>query len=506
MAEALSIPAILADPLVQTGLLSLFGALTTHAALRHRPALRLVGQIILFAVLTLLLFWHGIVPYEGGPAQTSTLQSVFLGLAKIVWWVNAALTLVGCVRVFLIFERQPREGRLIQDLVIGMIYVGVALSVFANVFSFPVGTIIATSGVFAVIFGLAMQSTLSDLFSGIALNIGRPYGIGDWITLGNGIEGKVLETNWRATHLLSGTGDLIVLPNSTLAKANLTNLSRPDHSHGVKLPVRIAPTKSPRIIADVMRAALLNSGSVLPRPQPSVHVKSLDAEALELELSFHVRDYATASAVKDEVFDLVARHVRAAGLLLASPTGRAPEFDMEAAREPHRPTPLRLLDAIPLFASLTEDEKETLAATMLRRTYRAGETVMAQGAIVTALTVLRSGVLVVSRSEGGQDNEVRRLAPGDFFGETGLLTGSGEPGSIRALTFAVVYEIGAAGLAPLMRDRPAIAEELGSVLAQRATVVHGEAKVPITATVDHGSVARLAALIRAYIHPSSPHE
>jgi hypothetical protein len=75
------------------------------------------------------------------------------------------------------------KGRLIQDLVVGLIYLGAALSVVAYVFSAPVGTLIATSGVFAIILGLALQSTLADVFSGIALNLSRAYTVGDWIVL-----------------------------------------------------------------------------------------------------------------------------------------------------------------------------------------------------------------------------------------------------------------------------------------------------------------------------------
>ena len=105
--------------------------------------------------------------------------------------------LTGCARVFLIFERRPREGRLIQDLIVGVIYLGAALSVVAYVFNAPVGTLIATSGVFAIILGLALQSTLADVFSGIALNLSKAYEVGDWIVLSDGIEGRVVETNWR---------------------------------------------------------------------------------------------------------------------------------------------------------------------------------------------------------------------------------------------------------------------------------------------------------------------
>ena len=57
----------------------------------------------------------------------------------------------------------------------------------------------------AIILGLALRSTLGDVFSGIALNLNRPYEVGDWIVLNDGTEGRVVETNWRATHLLNST-------------------------------------------------------------------------------------------------------------------------------------------------------------------------------------------------------------------------------------------------------------------------------------------------------------
>jgi small-conductance mechanosensitive channel len=489
---------MIADPFVQTGSLAVIGALVTRIALRKHPTRRLVAQLAFFVALTLLLLYHGIVPYEPGPPDASILQRVFIGLAKIIWWTNAAWSLVNFVRVFLIFEGQPREGRLIQDLIIGVIYVGAVLSVVAYVFNVPVGTLIATSGVFAIILGLAMQSTLSDVFSGIALNLGRPYSIGDWIVLGDGTEGRVVETNWRATHLLNGSNDLVVVPNSDLAKARLTNVSSPERSHGVRMTVRLAPTLAPAAMSDLMRTVLLSSNSILFTPEPTVQVKSLDASAVELELSFRVVDVSATTKAQNEVFDLVFRHAKAAGLALApSLNGPMPPLGVTdgGATPQHRSTPLRLLDAISLFSSLTEDEKEVLAGTMTRRTYRKDQIVVEQGATLTSLMIIRSGVLAVVRRELQRQIELRRLSPGDWFGEGGLLMGVGEVGTVRALTFVVVYEIAQAGLAPLMHDRPGIAEELGVTLSRRAetekTLVRDGEEAVVT-----GSIPQLVARIR----------
>lgn len=490
--------AMFTDPMILTGVLAICGAIVTRLAFRNHPRKRLVGQVLFFLALTLLLLYQGIVPYEAGPPDVSILQRIFIGLAKVVWWINAAWALIAFVRVFLIFERQPREGRLIQDLVVGMIYLGMVLSVVAYVFSVPVGTLIATSGVFAIILGLAMQSTLSDVFSGIALNLGRPYAIGDWIVVGDGIEGRVVETNWRATHLLNSANDLVILPNSGLAKATLTNMSSPERSLGGKLTVRLVPTMAPAAICDVMRNVLLSCTSILAVPPPSVQIKALDAHAVEIELSFRVKDLSAVSAAHNEIFDLVYRHAKAAGLNLAAAADApadAATLAQSGEKAQHRSTPLRLLDAMALFASLTEDEREALAETMTRRTYRKDEIIVRQGETLHALMVVRTGVLDVTRRQHERDVELNRLAPGDCFGEGGLLTGASEAGTIRALTFVVVYEIAQEGLAPIMRDRPAIAEELGLTLSRRA-----EAERHLfepSATVDSaGSVQKLATKIR----------
>ena len=66
-----------------------------------------------------------------------------------------------------------------------------------------------------------------------------------------------------------------------------------------------------------------------------------------------------------------------------------------------------------LFVSLTEDEKETLAARMTRRTFRKGETLAEQGKTLTSLMIISSGAAIITRHDGTRDLELGRLAPGD---------------------------------------------------------------------------------------------
>jgi small-conductance mechanosensitive channel len=465
--------ALLADPVVQFCVLVVVGTFISRILLRRNRSGRLIGQVAFFAALTALMLYHGIVPYEPSPPQQTMTLRVFTGFAKIVWWVNAAWVLIAFVRLFLIFERIPREGRLLQDLIVGIIYLGAALSVVSDVFGAPVGTLIATSGVFAIILGLALQNTLADVFSGIALNLSRPYSVGDWVVLDNDTQGRVVETNWRATHLLNGNNDLVIIPNSALAKTRLTNQSSPDTSHGASIIVRVQPTAHPSVVMDLMRTVLLSSNSIQKNPEPSVMINDLNGQVLELQLYFRVRDMSLTGGAKNEIYDLLYRHTRAAGLKLAPPAGAStvvvPETQQgESQGGTQSPdTPWRLLNNIPLFAPLTEDEREHLAGRMVRRTYRKDAVIAEQDKKLESLMVIRTGVVTVTRSEADRQMELTRLAPGDYFGEGGVLMGSGEVGTSRALTFVVIYEISRECLAPLMRDRPIIAEDLGRLMSKR---------------------------------------
>jgi small-conductance mechanosensitive channel len=460
------VPRIALDPITQFAALVVV-LVFARIVVRGRPTERFLVHIAFFVILTILLVGNDVAPWTAGVIDEDLTHKMFIGIAKATWWAGGAMVLASSVRVFLIFERKPREGRLIQDLLVAFIYLGAALSIIAFVFDLPVRTLIATSGVFAIVLGLALQSTLNDVFSGIALNLGRPYTVGDWIEVEGGVRGQVVETNWRSTHLLNDNNDLVIVPNSALAKATLTNLTGNDSIHGSKVVIRALPTRTPAAIEETMKTVLLSANSILKIPPPSVSVTGLDGSAVEVELSFKVSSLSQTGTAKNEIFDLVYRHAKAAGIQLSTTTNVAVEASSSDSTK-HPGTPWRLLTSIPLFSALTEDEMETVANSMKRCTFKKGVVIAPQNASMTSLMIVRSGVVSVEfDDDNGGSEELARLAPGDLFGERGVLMGAPEPATMRALTFVVVYEISKDHLASVMHERPALVEELSQLLAKR---------------------------------------
>jgi CRP-like cAMP-binding protein len=227
---------------------------------------------------------------------------------------------------------------------------------------------------------------------------------------------------------------------------------------------------TPSRICAVLQTALLSCNQILRAPAPVVTVRALDAISLECGVQFFVAAIEQGAEAGNEVFDLIFRHCSAAGIRIAPPSGSAIVLPPKAAGPAPADMSRRLLDHLPIFAPLSDPERVALAAKMTRQTYKAGDVLVEQGAVARALFILSSGVLVALQDLGDSEGEVLRLAPGDCFGQAGVLTGAAANFKVAALTRSIVYEIAKDDLGPILKERPSIAADLGQILARRVAV------------------------------------
>src|SRR6185312_15928860 len=117
-------------------------------------------------------------------------------------------------------DRLPeRYPNIVQDTLVIVLFAMVATLILGERF-------IATTAVGAVVLGFALQDTLGNLFAGLAIQVEKPFRVGDWVTLSSQ-DGMVSEITWRATKMRTKSGNFVVVPNSVLAKDTITNYSEP---------------------------------------------------------------------------------------------------------------------------------------------------------------------------------------------------------------------------------------------------------------------------------------
>lgn len=134
---------------------------------------RVAARLGLFLLYSWVLISAGLSPLLPPPGADSAEGLAGTAL-EILWWLYGARTLTVVLGLVLI-GRSGHTGRLLQDVLGALIFLLALVAAAAYVLQLPVKGLLATSGAMAIVVGLALQSTLADVFSGIILNTTRPY-------------------------------------------------------------------------------------------------------------------------------------------------------------------------------------------------------------------------------------------------------------------------------------------------------------------------------------------
>jgi len=461
--------AFLESPLLIAAGVALAGLAVISWLLRQPTRTRVGIGLTYLGVFLFVLVRADIAPIRS-PAPTFQVDARILAQGlQLFWWYCFARCLITIGRVFLLYKHKLHERKFATDLLAGCVYLAVGFGAFGVVFDAPVTGLLATSGVVAIVLGLALQSTVSDLFAGIALNLERPYRIGDAISLEGDVEGVVTEISWRATHIMTWAQDDLVVPNSVIAKSRIVNHSFPVRVHGVHLDVSLEDRTPPGRAIEMLEQALLQCRSVLRSPRPQVMTSRLGMTSIGYSISFFVDRYETTSQAKSEVLVLIHRNAAWAGV----PLGRS-RRDLHVAAPPNGPIPERasatsVLDRVPTFSELPAAEREALSAALIPKSVAAGEAVFEQGQAGDSLFLVEAGVLSVTRArQDGASDEIARLGPSDFFGANSVITGGPRTATVRALTRATLYEIRKVDIAPLLAQHGDLSNHLGPLFPLRA--------------------------------------
>ena len=460
-------------PIAVFGLVAIILAalLVGYRYARNRAIRRLLISGMVFLLVSALVLAVTFIPEWTGIAPDDSIFLLSVQIAHVLWWLALAGMAIRASDVLLwrgLFGGQT-VPKLLKD-VLGAIYYIVALfAIVAFVFEQPVTGLLATSGVVAVVLGFALQNTLSDVFSGIALNMEHPYRQGDWIRLDTGFEGEVVEINWRATHLRSREDTEIVQPNSGMATARIVNFHYPDRGYAFNVQVRVAYKVPPARVKSALKAAALACERIKRHPGPIPRILRFEESFILYDLKVWVSDFAEHPDHVDELMTSIWEHMRWAGITAAFPQRDIHIFEEKERDETESLAVSELLDRVDLFASLEMEEKVELASDLDQKHVRAGTRIVEQGAEGQSLYIVAEGLMEVRVrfDDGGPDRKVAQIGPGDFFGEMSLLTGAPRSATVICLTDSVIYKIEKVHLEPILKARPLIAESLVSLLSLR---------------------------------------
>ena len=451
--------------------------------MNNMPVRRLWAPVVIFLLFLAATLYVDDMISQFGSDIIGRFQFYVL---RIGIWLSTAY-LINRLAIILVWDRLATKAigaaapQLLRQVCTLLIYIIAVTGIIGIVFKRSITGFWATSGAVGLILGLALRSIILDVFTGLAVNIERPFKIGDWIMVHRpgqeqNIVGRLMEINWRTTRIETEENNTVVIPNGVLGAEFVTNFWSPGLASRFEtvfcLDFSVATEQARRVLLAGVKAVLGEDG-LLGYPEPQVLVHRTTPMGVEYTVRYWMTPWSPIfpSMAQEKVTTSILAHLQHAGI-----TPAYPKQDIFHEKMPVRHLDVRsiadrkqLLARIELFEHLDDDELEIVATHMEQHTYRQGEILVEKGDKGDSMFLLVEGLLYVllDIQGSGEETNVAQILPGQFFGEMSLLTGEPRSATIKAATDAVTYEITKDIMNALFEHRPEIAEQISKVVAER---------------------------------------
>jgi small-conductance mechanosensitive channel len=201
--------------------------------------------------------------------------------------------------------------------VVGLALVAVVVSDALGISLAPALTAL---GVGSLAVALALQDTLSNFFSGLSILFDKPVRPGDFVRVEPSYEGFVESIGWRSTHLRTPAQNLVIIPNSLLSKAVITNYSLPTTNVASSVRVDVTADSDVDRVEEVLSdeaKRLRDVPGVADAPEPSAALAPGFVDGgIAFTVAFNVRSFGDQWAAQHTVRMRIAARLRREGISL----------------------------------------------------------------------------------------------------------------------------------------------------------------------------------------------
>ncbi len=236
----------------------------------------------------------------------------------ILWWLIAAYLINTAIQRFIMNPLERKTDREIPSLarkfVAFTVYFFAVAGIIAFVYDQKITSLLATSGLVAMIIGLAIQINISNIFSGIAINLETPFRINDWVKIGDYDEGKVMDITWRSTRIANRDGNILSIPNSMASESVILNYNYPNDNSSMYFMVHIDPIHNYKRVQKILLDAVKSAEGVLDDPPPSVSFSRFTDWSAEYAVAFYIAEYGKRLTYTRNVWKRIYTHLDLVGI------------------------------------------------------------------------------------------------------------------------------------------------------------------------------------------------
>ena len=378
-----------------------------------------------------------------------------------------------------IIRRQRRvvAPQLLRQVLAITVYLILFGTAFSSIFHRSVTGLFTTTTVVAAVLGLALQETLGNLFAGIAIHMEGGFEVGDVIHSGDFL-GVVENVSWRATRIRAFGNQIVVLPNSVLARERLEIFPR-NNFNGRVLQIGVDQNIPPATVIGILVNAASHVDGVAREMPCTTRVGAFTDSGVTYDLKYYTRDYSARERIDADIRRAVWYALRRNQIAFAAPITSVQQYKPPVVESTDLPREelIARLQAVDILSPLSAAAHDTLADAVRVHVYAKGETILRHGAAGESMFIVHHGTVSVRVADDHPPGwrEVAVLSEGSVFGEMALLTGEARTADVVAVTDVTALEIGKDALQPILVEHSDLAAAISTRVAERRdglTVAH----------------------------------
>jgi len=289
-----------------------------------------IDDIVLGALsaplVVIILISGGLILTKFLPLSEAWDRGLNLGV-KIAFILAGALFVDRLVKSMLKYystrlDYLQASSGIVQTAVRAVVLLLAALIILGTI-GVSITPLIASLGVGSLALALALQPLLANFFSGLQIIADKPVVVGQYVKLGTGEEGYVTRIGWRSTTIRMLSDNLVVIPNSKIADAVITNYDMPQPEQSLLIQVGVHYRSDlehvERVTCEVAREVLREVDGGKKDFEPFIRYGSFGESAINFTVILRVEEFVKRYLVKHEFIKRLHKRYREEGIVIPFP-------------------------------------------------------------------------------------------------------------------------------------------------------------------------------------------
>jgi small-conductance mechanosensitive channel/CRP-like cAMP-binding protein len=430
-----------------------------------------------------ILLILSVIYWFSGPASTftglETGLAEFTNAIAFLWAINVAFLINAMMNQFiwgglLSNHGDRRVPKLITDGVGLLVYALAIMLVLHYVYGEPIGAVLATSGAAAVVIGFGAQSTIREVFSGVALNATKALRIGDFVEI-DGIYGQVHDINWRSVSIMNPhTNSLYIFPNSAVAEQTILNFSEPTELFRYYVKFSVELSAPPELVIRSIAEELENSRYVFRDPKPNFNMLGYSEHGIDYRVRFHFDGDDPWWDAQNEIIMAIWSAMRKQGLrisvnrMLHSAPEEWPAIDERVRDRTQFKDVQAAVAHHPVLGMLSDDEVITLCKSYRTIDLSPPSCYYQRATPCEGVFLLLEGqVDIFDITDDGDELKIDSFKPGDLFGVNAAIANSTHRFTAQASQYSITVCFPRENIEGLLLSNKKLSNSLNKLIDQQ---------------------------------------